>query len=317
MLENALKKDFAEVSVEVVDSPDLTQDPFYLASSGIFGDATIIEYGNDDYLIPLVDKTKVYDLIPTIREIESYKEKDFFACGAGAGPFEWKNQNCEGVYNMKVFQNGSIDNESRIVKTTVTGIEVLKVPNNETRAALLGNIFLTEGKSGEVLKVVVKRRIGEENFISSMRKGLTEYYSVDEIVGIGGVFVMKKGTAHVHVMDDFSQTAINTDDDLNNWLTFHQIQAPLIALGDFVSQQTDFQLRFQHFHCFSMHNQGGHYHYDVTPEIVEYEGYFNVARRIILIDKNPAIAIASSSMIISLSLVFAQLLIYLSKTTRE
>lgn len=71
------------MSVEVVDSPDLTEEPFYLASSGIGGDPLIIEYGNDNYLLPLVDKSKVYDLIPTIRQISSYKEKDFFACGAG------------------------------------------------------------------------------------------------------------------------------------------------------------------------------------------------------------------------------------------
>lgn len=291
-----MNKDFVEVSVEIVNNPDLTQDPFYLASSGIDGDVTIIEYGNDNYLIPLVDKSKVYDLIPMIREIESYREKEFFACGAGAGPFEWKNQNCEGIYNLKVYHNGSVDNESHIAKTTASGIEVLKVPNNETRAALLGNIFLTEGKAGKVLKVVAKNRTGDENFISSMRRGLSSHYAENEIVGLGGVFVMKNGKARIHVMDQFSDTPINTDEELNNWLTFHDMPGPLIALGDFVSQQTDFQLRSQHFHCFSKHNHGGHYHHDITPEIVEYEGYFNVATRIILIDKNYAINRASSIM---------------------
>ena len=296
-----MKKDFAEVSVEIVDSPDLTQEPYFLASSGIGGDATIIEYGNDNYLLPLVDKSKIYDLIPTIREIESYKEKDFFALGAGAGPFPLIEQNSEGIYNIKVFKNGSIDNESHIARTTSSGIELLKVPNNETRAALLGNIFLSEGKSGKVLKVVAKNRTGEENFISSMRVGLTKYYSEDKIVGLGGVFVMKNGTANIHVMADFSETPLNTDEELNNWLTFHEMPAPLIALGDFVSQQTDFKLRYQHFHCFSKHNHGGHYHYDVTPEIVEYEGYFNVAERIVLIDKNSVSNISSCYLIIMLS----------------
>lgn len=307
VLENALHKNFDFATVEVVDCPNLQEAPFYLASSGIGGDPLIFEYGNDGYLLPFVDKTKVYDLIPTIRQIPSYKQKDFYACGAGAGPFDWLQQNSEGIYNVRVYQNGSIDNEGHVVRTVGNGMEVLKVPNNETRAALLGNIFLTEGSTGKVLKIVARNRTGEENFISAMRKGLTDHYSQDQIVGLGGAFVMKQGTAHVHVMDDFSKTAIHTTEELNNWLTFHDIEGPLIALGDFVSQETDFKLRLQHFHCYSNHNQGGHYHYDTTPESVEYEGYFNVVDRILIVDKNSAMSTAFSIVAVILGISIATL----------
>lgn len=292
-----MKENFDYVTVEVVDNPNLTEDPFYLAAPGIGGDPIIIEYGNDDYLLPLVDKTKVYDLIPTVRHIPSYKEKDFFACGAGAGPFDWLQQNSEGIYNIMAYRNGSIDNEGHVVRTTGNGIEVVKVPNNETRAALLGNIFLTEGNAGKVLKVVSRNRTGPENFISAMRKGLTDHYPQDQVVGLGGAFVIKRGRAYVHVMDDFSKSPIYTTQELNNWLTFHEVQSPLIALGNFVSQETDFKLRLQHFHSYSRHNHGGHYHYDTTPDIVEYEGYFNVVDRIIIVDKNSAISSAGYSIV--------------------
>lgn len=288
VLHEALLKNFADVTVSVVDNPDLTLEPFNLASPGIGGDAAIIEYGNDDYLLPLVDKSKVYDLIPTVRQISSYKEKEFFACGAGAGPFEAIDQNCEGIFNLKVFANDTIVNEGHIVRTKGSGIEVLKLENGETRAALLGNIFLSEGKPGKVLKVTASKRTGEENFISAMRVGLSEKYSDGQVVGLGGAFVMKTGKARVHVMSDFSKTPINSDEELNSWLTWHEIPAPFVALGDFVSHQTDFKLRFQHFHCYSKGNWGGHYHHDTTPDTVEYEGYFNVAERIILVDKNSA-----------------------------
>lgn len=33
-------------------------------------------------------------------------------------------------------------------------------------------------------------------------------------------------------------------------------------------------LRIEHSHGFSKHGDGGHYHYDTTPEEVEYLGYF-------------------------------------------
>ena len=44
-------------------------------------------------------------------------------------------------------------------------------------------------------------------------------------------------------------------------------------------------LRIEHFHCFSDHGEGGHYHYDVTPDDVQYTGFFNVAEKIYRIDR--------------------------------
>lgn len=298
VLEESLKKNFAQVSVEIVDCPDLTKDPFYLASSGLVGDGTIIEYGNTKYLLPLPDKSKVYDLITSIRRIDGFKEKDFFVCGAGAGPFPLINQNSEGIYNLKVHANGSMINEGYLAKIVASGMELQKFPNNETRAAILGNLFLSEGKAGKVIKVVAKNRFGEENFISSMQKGLTQSYPTDKIIGLGGAFVMN-GKANIHVMDKFSEIPINTDEELNSWLKFFDMPGPLICLGNYVSQQTDYELRFQHFHCFSKHGYGGHYHYDTTPDTVEYEGYFNIAERIVLIDKNSAISVSSKIALIS------------------
>ena len=44
-------------------------------------------------------------------------------------------------------------------------------------------------------------------------------------------------------------------------------------------------LRIEHTHCFSCHGKGGHYHYDTTPDTVEYEGYFVVAEQLIRVDR--------------------------------
>lgn len=93
------------------------------------------------------------------------------------------------------------------------------------------------------------------------------------------------GNAYQHVMAPFSKTPLHTDEDLNNWLTFHEHQSPLINVGTFVTNEADLDLRLQHFHSFSKHGQGGHYHYDTTPDTVEYEGYFNIGTRIVRIDK--------------------------------
>lgn len=263
----------------------MSQAPFHLASSGLGGDATIVEFGGPPFLLPLVDKTKVYDLIPLVRNINGYQSKEFFTCGAGAGPWPLFNQNCEGMINLAVSADGTVRNETHVARTIPGGIQLSKVPNDETRCALLGNLFLSEGKNGKVLKVNAKNRIGDENFISAMRVTLADYFTLDKTIGLGGVFLLKTGKAKQHVMDDFSKTPLHTEDDLNKWLTFHEMPAPLIAVGTFVTNEADLDLRLQHFHSFSMHGHGGHYHYDTTAESVEYEGYFNVGTRIVRIDK--------------------------------
>lgn len=202
----------------------------------------------------------------------------------GAGPFPLFDQNCEGIINLKVKEDGTIINETHVARTINGGMELQKVPSTETRTALLGNLFLSEGKPGKVLKVICKKRIGDENFISAIRLAVTDHFKT-ETVGMGGVFVMKEGLARQHVMDQFSETPLHTEEDLNNWLKFFEMPAPLIALGTFVTDESDLDLRLQHFHSFSKHGHGGHYHYDTTPESVEYEGYFNVGSRIIRIDR--------------------------------
>ena len=51
----------------------------------------------------------------------------------------------------------------------------------------------------------------------------------------------------------------------------------------FFSQGLD--LRIEHFHCFSDHGEGGHYHYDVTPDDVHYTGFFSLAEKLYRIDR--------------------------------
>lgn len=103
--------------------------------------------------------------------------------------------------------------------------------------------------------------------------------------GIGGVFLLKNGKVRQHVMRDFSKTPIHTEEDVNNWLKFYEMPAELVALGTFVTGEFDLDLRLTHFHSFSQSNWAGHYHYDTTPDTVQYEAYFNVGTRIVRIDR--------------------------------
>lgn len=48
--------------------------------------------------------------------------------------------------------------------------------------------------------------------------------------------------------------------------------------------QDGLNLRLEHTHCYSNHNEAGHLHYDVTPETVQFEGYFSLAEKVCRID---------------------------------
>jgi len=286
VLQNGLKSSFAEVSVTEVDCPDLTQEPFHLAGLGISGKPLLLELGGPPYLLPLVDRSKVYNLKEIVQKILP-ETKEILAVGAGAGPFPLINSNCEGIINLKTNENGTVTNQTHIARVTPGEkelCELTQVPKEEVRCAILANLFVSEGKPGKVLRVQCKRRTGEDNFITSIRNILSKQYK-DKVVGLGGVFLLKNGKAHQHVMRDFSKTPIHTEEELNSWLKFYDMPGTLIALGTLVTAEADLDLRLQHFHSFSTTNWGGHYHYDTTPDTVEYEAYFNIGERIVRVDK--------------------------------
>ncbi|CAH2005513.1 unnamed protein product [Acanthoscelides obtectus] len=227
-LNESLKSNFAEVKCEVVDCPDLTKDPFYLASPGICGNPKIVDIGGPPFLLPEVDRTKVYDLKDIAKRLNC---EPAFMVGAGAGPHPYVGVNCEGIINLAI-ANGKVNQQTRISKVDQNDDKSIQetLPNSETTVALLVNLLISEGKPGKVLKVHTKKRIGGDDFIASIRKSLQKGYK-DKVVGLGGVFVLKEGKAKQHVMRDFSKSRIETEEQLNNWLKFYNMSAPLIALG--------------------------------------------------------------------------------------
>ena len=154
---------------------------------------------------------------------------------------------------------------------------------NCTQFSLMANFLATEGLPGPVLKVVAKKRISNKNFTNSMRQILHEKYGTKP-VSLGGVFLIKSGKARLHVMPDFSKTPLLNDEQVTRWLNYFEMNSPLICLSVFHSYDPGFDLRIEHTHCFSEHGEGGHYHYDVTPDQVEYEGYFNVGKELYRVD---------------------------------
>ena len=120
--------------------------------------------------------------------------------------------------------------ETRITRTHDEdgSYSTIKLPETETRNALLGNLFISDGEPCEVLKIDCRKRIGitvcltfhtssiiiilgEKNFVTCMREILAETWP-ELAIGLGGVFNIGEGKAKFHVMPDFSPCPINTNE---------------------------------------------------------------------------------------------------------
>lgn len=83
---------------------------------------------------------------------------------------------------------------------------------------LLGNFLASDGsRDGKVIKVVASGRTSERTYVNAMRMALAQHYGKEKTVALGGVFVIEKGHAKLHVMPDFSPTPLTCDADVDNW----------------------------------------------------------------------------------------------------
>ena len=65
-----------------------------------------------------------------------------------------------------------------------------------------------------------------------MRNALKEKFG-EEVVAVGGVFLIEEGKAKLHVMPDFEPSPV--DGDVDAWLKYFNMKAPLVCLSVFVS----------------------------------------------------------------------------------
>lgn len=283
VLGKGLTKNFTNVSVSVVDCPDLTQPPFHLAAAGICGNARLADVGGPPFLLPLAQKDKIFKF-KDIAQLCSLPNA--FMIGAGAGPAHIVGINSELINNVKVRDDGSVDRKAWVAKLDLKNGGYILEKLDAEEFCLMGNFLLSDGNPGKVIEVKASKRHGPLDFMRSIKLTLRDQYG-DKPVALGGVFLVEKGSTYVHIMDEFSETPLTSQKMVDDWLKFFTVDPTLICVGELVSHDPGYDLRDEHFHCFSMHGQGGHYHYDTTPEEVEYRGYFVVADGIYRVDQPP------------------------------
>jgi hypothetical protein len=282
-----LQANFKDVAVEVSRCPDLRQPPFNLAAEGLCGDERIADIGGPPHLSPTPKLDRKYSLLEMARLMELPDSRGALL-GAGAGPFHVLGVNAELMPNLSYGGGGRVTNVTRHARIDAHG-RCRCEPSPSTDCGLMANLFGSQGRAGgDVVHIEARTRMGPLNFTDAIAAALKAAFG-ERPVSMGGVFVIKQGRANLHVMPDFSPTPLETRDQVDGWLRYFDMSAPLVCLSVFHSHDPGLDLRMEHTHCFSDHDEGGHYHGDVTPDEVEYEAYFNVARAIYRIDR-PVVA---------------------------
>ena len=281
-LESGLSSDFSSVSVGVVDCPDLREEPWGLSAEGLGGHPRLLHVGGVPYLVPMVQRDKVYDMkdYPEICGLQSA-----LMIGCGAAPWPYIGRNGEMMINLSLGREGEVVQKSKVATTVDRDGSCLlqSLPASETRHAILGDLFICEGLPSRVLEVRCKARTGDTNLITSMRRALCEGFP-GLSVGLGGVFQINKSSAKIHVMPDFSSTPLTAEKAATNWLKYYSMGSPMTMLSVLVSNDPGLDLKVEHTHGWG-EGCGGHYHTDENPDTVEYWGYFSLAEECFRLDR--------------------------------
>uniref|UniRef100_A0A1B6MUE0 DUF1907 domain-containing protein n=1 Tax=Graphocephala atropunctata TaxID=36148 RepID=A0A1B6MUE0_9HEMI len=288
-LQDGLPSYFHSVSVSCVECPDLTAEPFCLVAPGLCGSPKVVEMGGVSNFMPLYNPDKMYDLKHFNRLLGV---DPVVVLGTGAGPFIDGHNCCELLANALI-SKGEVQSLNRIAKVTDEndrGYTIQFLPKNETKFVLMANLFASNGKPGKVLKINCKNRIKDEDFPAAVRKCLAEKFK-DKPLGLGGVFLVEGSKVRQHIPPkEFSEVPITSPEQLNNWLRFFDMNPPLVFVGTILTQDMGLEMILQHFHSFSDHGEGGHYHHDTDPHSVEYLAYFSLAEKAVHVDRPPCIS---------------------------
>jgi len=263
-----LEKNFKKVEVNVIDCPDLSLNPWDLTTKGFGGHRKIADVGGVDNLLYPENNWKTFQLEEVANAVGIPKG---FVMGPGAGA----PKNCGGV-NAELIANtniGTNENKSKLCKILDNG-QYKQEDYKSNEIGLLANLLICEGNPCKVIHVRCSERSSEMNFVSCMRKAIEHHYK-EKSVGIAGIFEIKNGKINAHVMPDFPKRDLLSDKEVNEWLRFYEMKAPLTCQTVFInSDHQKLGFRLEHTHFYSKHGDGGHYHFDTTPSEVEYEGYF-------------------------------------------
>ena len=287
-LQKGLSDNYKVAEVSIADCPNLRD--WGCPSEGISGNQKIIDVGGEPYMHDPKFIGAEFDYEEISKMIRSEKS---YALGAGSGAMSCLEGHCGEL----VINENLITSESKsIIARVGSNKECIAEKYTARKHGGLGNVFYTDGVRGKVIKIKIKGRSGEQGSLpQAMRKALSDNLKIEgnDHLALAGVFRMLKGKIKSHVQPDYADIKHEYYDPeqmkcVKDFLQFYEPVGPelqgysILWTGD--PTGGDLNLResgeHTHFHSYTKENIAGHYHFDVTPEEIEYEGYFNTAEEV-------------------------------------
>ena len=287
-LQSGLSNNYKEVEVSIVDCPNLRD--WGCPSEGISGNQKIIDVGGEPYMHDPNLIGAEFDYEEISKMIGSEKS---YALGAGSGAMSCLDGHCG---ELVINENLITDESKSIIARVGKNKECIAEKYTARKHGGLGNVFYTDGVKGKVIKIKIKGRYGKQGSLTqAMRKALSDNLKIEgnDHVALAGVFRILKGKIKSHVQPDYADIKHEYYDPkqmkcVRDFLQFYESVGPelqgysVLWTGD--PTGGDLNLResgeHTHFHSYTKENIAGHYHFDVTPEEIEYEGYFNTAEEV-------------------------------------
>ncbi len=287
-LKKGLQKNYKLVEISIVDCPNLKQ--WDCPAEGLSGNQKIIDVGGEPYMH---DKKLIgaeFDYEEIAKKIGSEKS---YALGAGSGAMSCLGGHCGEL----VINENLITNESRSIIAQVDENQKCKSSKYTARKhGGLGNIYYSDGKPGKVIKIIIKGRSGKQGSLpQAMRTALKEKLSTenDNHFAVAGVFRILNGKIKSHVQPDYDTIKHEYYDPkqmkcVKDFLKFYEPIGPhfqcysILWTGDPTGGKLNLRESGEHthFHSYKGTQDAGHYHFDVTPEEIEYECYFNIPEEV-------------------------------------
>ena len=284
-LQVGLSQNYKIINLEIVDCPNLKN--WGCPAEGLSGNQKIIDVGGEPYMH---DKRYIgaeFNYEEIAKLIGSEKS---YALGAGSGAMSCSGGHCGEL----IIDDNLITKENKsIIAKVGKNKECITEKYNGRKHGGLGNIFYSDGKKDKVLKINIKGRSGKQGSLpQAIRAALINQLNLknNNHIALGGIFRILKGQIRAHVQPDYEDIKHEYYDPklmkcTKDFLQFYEPVGPnlqcysVLWTGDPTEGKLNLRESGEHTHFYDFKNKScsGHYHFDVTPDEIQYEGYFNTA----------------------------------------
>ena len=287
-LQVGLSQNYKIINLEIVDCPNLKN--WGCPAEGLSGNQKIIDVGGEPYMH---DKRYIgaeFNYEEIAKLIGSEKS---YALGAGSGAMSCLEGHCGEL----IIDDNLITKENKsIIAKVGKNKECITEEYNGRKHGGLGNIFYSDGKKEKVLKIRINGRSGKQGSLpQAIRAALISQLNLknNNHIALGGIFRILKGQIRAHIQPDYENIKYEYYDPklmkcTKDFLQFYEPVGPnlqcysVLWTGDPTEGKLNLRESGEHTHFYDFKNKScsGHYHYDVTPDEIEYECYFNTANTV-------------------------------------